>query len=244
MKKVLVSFLILIFACAAVFATINSPVTMNLQTEIAAGSNPPDDQGQTGGDEGENNGLFYAIGLLASGKSITSDITANSVSVGKDDLVALSDYTTDDPYEGEGEEGEALLTPPSGKENDTKSIDIYLAAGVDISKNEGLTVTISSAEGWKKSSDTGETSGETQENIPIKFSTAVFGETPDRNLYAAAPSANNNTSSNTITVTAKGPAHTDDMIYLAKTTASWDRNRNYLAGTYTAEIQVAITAGK
>ena len=70
MKKVLVSFLILIFACAAVFAAITSPVTMNLKTEITAGSNPPDNQDQTGGDKGENNGLFYAIGLLAPNKSI------------------------------------------------------------------------------------------------------------------------------------------------------------------------------
>lgn len=238
MKRLGLLFLILIFACTSAFADITSPVTMNLKTEIAAGSNPPDNQGQTGGDEGVNNGLFYAIGLLKDDETIRLDSTT---AVDKEDLVALSKYTTD-PYKGEGEEVEALLTPTSG-ESDTKSIDIYLAAGVDISKDEYLTVTISSAEGWKKSSDTDEPSGETQENIPIKFSTAVFGETPIRNLYAAASSADNNTS-NTITVTAKGPAHTDDMIYLARTTASWDRNRNYLAGTYTAEIQVAITAGK
>lgn len=237
MKRLGLLFLILIFACTSAFADITSPVTMNLKTEIAAGSNPPDNQGQTGGDEGGNNGLFYAIGLLKDNETISLDSTA---AVNKDDLVALSKYTTDSPYNEE--EGEALLTPTSG-ESDTKSVDIYLAAGVDISKDEYLTVTISSAEGWKKSSDTDEPSGETQENIPIKFSTAVFGEAPSRNLYAAASSANNNTS-NTITVTAKGPAHTDDMIYLARTTASWKRNRNYLAGTYTAEIQVAITAGK
>ena len=242
MKKVLVSFLILIFACAAVFAAITSPVTMNLKTIITAGSNPPDNQEQTGGDEGENNGLFYAIGLLAPDKSINSDITANSVSVGKDDLVALSKYTTEFPYTGE--EGETLLTPTSDKENDKKSIDIYLAAGVDISKNEGLKVTISSTNGWKRSSDnTSESSGKTQNNIPISFETAVLNETHSQSLYAIAPPADNGTSSNTITVTAKGPAHTKDMIYLAKTTASWDRNRNYLAGTYTAEIKVVITAG-
>ena len=241
MKKVLVSFLILIFACVAVFADINitSPVTMNLKTEIAAGSNPPDNQEQTGGDKGENNGLFYAIGLLAPNKSINSDFTANLVSVGEEDLVALYKYTTDSPYKGK--EGEALLTPTSGK-SDKKSIDIYLAAGVDISKNEGLTVRIYSTDGWKRSSDTSESSGKTQGNIPISFSTVVLGETYSENLYAGASSTNNN-NSNTITVTANGPAHTDNMIYLAKTTASWERNRNYLAGTYTAEIKVVITAG-
>lgn len=234
MKKVLVSFLILIFACAAVFAAITSPVTMNLETIITAGSNPPDNQEQTGGDEGENNGLFYAIGLLAPNKSIDSEFNKKHVSVGENDLLALSKYTTNSPYKGE--EGEALLTPPSG-EFDTKSIDIYLAAGVDISKNEGLTVTISSTDGWKRSSDASGTSEATQENIPISFSTVVLGETYSENLYAAY-----NNVSNTITVTAKGPAHTDNMIYLAKTTASWERNRNYLAGTYTAVISVVITA--
>lgn len=239
MKKVLVSFLILIFACAAVFAAITSPVTMNLKTEITAGSNPPDNQEQTGGDKGENNGLFYAIGLLAPDKSIDPEFIKKHVSVDEEDLVALSKYTTGSPYTGE--EGETLLTPPSD-ERDEKSIDIYLAAGVDISKNEGLTVTISSTDGWKRSSDTSESSGKTQDNIPISFSTVVLGETYSENLYAGASSTNNN-NSNTITVTAKGPAHTDDMIYLAKTTASWDRNRNYLAGIYTAVISVVITAG-
>ncbi len=239
MKKVLVSFLILIFACAAVFATITSPVTMNLQTEIAAGSNPPDNQGQTGGDEGENNGLFYAIGLLAPDKSINPDFIKSSVSVGEKDLVALSKYTTGSPYTGE--EGETLLTPTSGK-SDTKSIDIYLAAGVDISKNEGLKVTISSTDGWKRSSDTSGTSGAKQDNIPISFSTVVLDGTHSPSLYAGAPSADNGSASNMITVTAKGPAHTDKMIYLAKTTASWERNRDYLAGIYTAEIKVEITA--
>lgn len=238
MKKVLVSFLILIFACAAVFAAITSPVTMNLQTEIAAGSNPPDNQGQTGGDEGDNNGLFYAIGLLKNDKTISLD---KSIPVDKGDLIALSCYT-DSPYKGEGDNGEALLTP-SSSESDTKSIDIYLAAGVDISKDEGLTVKISSTNGWKRSSDnTSESSGKTQKNIPISFETVVLDETHSQSLYAGAPPADNGSASNTITVTANGPAHTDNMIYLAKTTASWERNRGYLAGIYTAEIRVEITA--
>ena len=100
---------------------------------------------------------------------------------------------------------------------------------------------ISSTDGWKRSSDTSESSGKTQGNIPIYFETAVLDETHSQSLYAIASSADNGTS-NTITVTANGPAHTDNMIYLAKTTASWERNRNYLAGTYTAEIKVVITA--
>ena len=214
---------------------ITSPVTMNLKTEIAAGSNPPDNQGQTGGDEGGSNGLFYAIGLLNNDKTISLD---KSISVDKGDLIALSCYT-DSPYKGEGDNGEALLTP-SSSESDTKSIDIYLAAGVDISKKEGLTVTISSQDGWKRSSSEG--SEVKQNNIPISFSTEVLDNEHSPNLYAAASSADNNTG-NTITVTALGPAHTDDMIYLAKTTASWERNRNYLAGTYTAVISVVISAG-
>lgn len=236
MKRLGLLFLILIFACTSAFADITSPVTMNLKTKIAAGSNPPDNQGQTGGDEGVNNGLFYAIGLLKDDETISLDSTA---AVNREDLVALSKYTTDSPYKGE--EGEALLTPTSG-ESDKKSIDIYLAAGVDISKNEGLTVRISSTDGWKRSSDTSESSGKTQDNIPISFETAVLDETHSQSLYAIASSADNDTS-NTITVTANGPAHTDNMIYLAKTTASWERNRNYLAGTYTAEIKVEISAG-
>ena len=235
MKRLGLLFLILIFACTSAFADITSPVTMNLKTEIAAGSNPPDNQGQTGGDEGGSNGLFYAIGLLSDDKSIDLDTTTP---VNKGDLIALSHYT-DSPYKGE--EGEALLTPTSG-ESDKKSIDIYLAAGVDISKNEGLTVRISSTDGWKRSSDTSESSGKTQDNIPISFETAVLDETHSQSLYAIASSADNDTS-NTITVTANGPAHTDNMIYLAKTTASWERNRNYLAGTYTAVISVVISAG-
>lgn len=236
MKRLGLLFLILIFACTSMFAVgITSPVTMNLKTEIAAGSNPPDNQGQTGGDEGGSNGLFYAIGLLNNDKTISLD---KSISVDKGDLIALSCYT-DSPYKGEGDNGEALLTP-SSSESDTKSIDIYLAAGVDISKKEGLTVTISSQDGWKRSSSEG--SEVKQNNIPISFSTEVLDNEHSPNLYAAASSADNNTG-NTITVTALGPAHTDDMIYLAKTTASWERNRNYLAGTYTAVISVVISAG-
>lgn len=239
MKKVLVSFLILIFACVAVFADINitSPVTMNLKTELKPGSNPPGPE-NPGGDSGDDGqGLFYTIGLSKNNGELLLGSKLNS-----DDLNKLSGYSKENPYDGSDANVASLLVPDGeDEETDTYSIDIYLAVGTNISKDRTLSVKIYSDNGWTRQQEEGQTQSDAK-SVPIYFKSDVLGSELNNMLYAESSAAEENATSETITVTAKGPAN-NDYTYLSRTTASWTRSRDYLAGTYEAEIKVEISAG-
>lgn len=237
MKKLGLLFLILIFACTALLAEMPSPIEMILKTELKPGSNPPGPD-NPGGDSGyDGQGLFYTIGLSKNNGELLLGSKLNS-----DDLNKLSGYSKENPYDGSDANVASLLVPDGeDEETDTYSIDIYLAVGTNISKDRTLSVKISSDSGWTRQQEDGQ-SQSGSESVPIYFKSDVLGSESNNKLYAETSAAEENATSETITVTAKGPAN-NDYIYLAKTTASWERNRDYLAGTYEAEIKVEISAG-
>lgn len=234
MKRLGLLFLILIFACTSAFADITSPVTMNLKTEIAAGSNPPGPE-NPGGDSGnDGQGLFYTIGLNKTGSTFQ---VGNPLVSG--DLIKLSDYSSKNPYDENDANVSSLLIPDGeDEETDTYSIDIYLAVGTNISEKRTLSVKIYSDNGWIRQQEEGQTQSDTK-SVPICFKSEVLDRESNAKLYASSTAEEKG---ETITVIAEGPAN-NDYTYLAKTTASWERNMDYLAGTYEAEIKVEISAG-
>ena len=237
MKRLGLLFLILIFACTSAFADITSPVKMILKTELKPGSNPPGPE-NPGGDSGDDGqGLFYTIGLSKNNGELLLGSKLNS-----DDLNKLSGYSKENPYDGSDANVASLLVPDGeDEETDTYSIDIYLAVGTNISKDRTLSVKISSDSGWTRQQEDGQSQSDA-ESVPIYFKSDVLGSKLINMLYAESSAAEENATSETITVTAKGPAN-NDYTYLSRTTASWTRSRDYLAGTYEAEIKVEISAG-
>ena len=219
MKKVLVSFLILIFVCASVLSA--NEKFLNLETEIKPGSNPPGPS-DPGVDPGTNgNGLYYLIGLAAEGKNLE---VGKAVADG--DLKTI-EYSSTKPYT----DASFLIS----ENEDTYELDIFLAIGINISETNKLDVTISSLKGWVRED-------ETETSVPIYFKSSVLGQQESNTLYAISKATGDTANTEEIEVTAIGPANSD-YIYLAKTTAFWDRSSDYLAGTYTAEIKVEISAG-
>ena len=237
MKRLGLLFLILIFACTSAFADISSPVKMILKADLKPGSNPPGPE-NPGGDSGDDGqGLFYTIGLNKTGSTFQ---VGNQLVSG--DLIELSDYNSKNPYDGSDANVASLLVPDGeDEETDTYSIDIYLAVGTNISKDRTLSVKISSDSGWTRQQEDGQSQSDA-ESVPIYFKSDVLGSELNNMLYAESSAAEENATSETITVTAKGPAN-NDYTYLSRTTASWTRSRDYLAGTYEAEIKVEISAG-
>lgn len=218
MKKVLVSFLILIFVCASVFS---ADKYLNLETVITPGSNPPgpSDPGVNPGDN--EKGLYYLIGLAAEGRNLE---VGKPVAAG--DLKTI-EYSSTKPYT----DNSFLFSENEG----TYELDIFLAIGTNISETNKLGVTISSLKGWVRED-------ETETSVPIYFKSSVLGQPQSNTLYAISKATGDTSTTEEIEVTAIGPANSD-YIYLAKTTASWNRSSDYLAGKYTAEIKVEISAG-
>lgn len=234
MKRLGLLFLILIFACTALLAEMPSPIEMILKTELKPGSNPPGPE-NPGGDSGaDGQGLFYTIGLSKNNGELLLGSKLNS-----DDLNKLSGYSKENPYDGSDANVASLLVPDGeDEETDTYSIDIYLAVGTNISENRTLSVKIYSDNGWIRQQEEGQTQSDAK-SVPIYFKSEVLDRETNAKLYASSTAEEKG---ETITVIAEGPAN-NDYTYLAKTTASWTRNRDYLAGTYEAEIKVEISAG-
>ena len=161
MKKVLVSFLILIFSCAAVFAT-ETTRYLNLEAEITPGSNIEGDNGTGGNPDLEYDGLNISLGYRK--KALPNKEVGQTPAEGE--ITALADTESGDAYD------EVKLIPGTPDETED-SVYIYVVAGCHVAASKSVNITLETA-GWEYQTTEG-TGVTPQENIAINFSSKVGG---------------------------------------------------------------------
>lgn len=225
MKKVLVSFLILIFACAAVFA-IETTKYLNLETKITPGSNIDGNNGTGEDPDLEYDGLDISLGYRK---------TALNNKLGQapayKEIFALADKDSGETFD------EVKLIPKTTDEKED-SVYIYVVAGSHVAASKSVNITLST-DGWEYQTTEGEGVNH-QENIAINFSSEVGGYKPADGSTNILYAEKNGESESSIKVTAVAGAKAP-YTYVSQTKASWALSSDYLAGDYKATITVKVT---
>lgn len=225
MKKVLVSFLILIFACAAVFAATPVNRYLLLETTIAPGSNIEGDNGTGKDPDLEYDGLDISLGYSKEALDKVGQAPANS------EIFALADTDSGEAYDN------VKLIPETPDETED-SVYIYVVAGSHVAGSKSVNITLST-DGWVY--QTAEGTGVTpQKNIEIKFSSEVGGYKPAGGSANILYADKNEGSDSSIKVTA-GAGAKAPYTYVSQTKLFWDLSSDYLAGNYEATITVEVT---
>lgn len=226
MKKVLVSFLILIFACAAVFAT-ETTRYLNLEAKITPGFNIEGDNGTGGNPDLEYDGLNISLGYRK--EALPNKEVGQTPAEGE--ITALADTESGDAYD------KVKLIPEKPDETED-SVYIYVVAGSHVAASKSVNITLET-EGWvyQTAEGTGVTS---QEDIPINFSSEVGGYMPVGGSANILYAEKNGESESSIKVTAVAGAKAP-YTYVSQTKAFWALSSDYLAGNYKATITVKVT---
>ena len=240
MRKLVSMLLIMLVAFGVVFAeTItfeaskdNHVYAVNLKATVESSIKDPDEEGGNTQkpDTIVYDGLALKVGIDLSG----ADRTMGSA-YASGDLVGLASYPETNALS-------ASLTP-----DDTEGVSnliFYVAARSDMSHEERKSMTVTFAsDGWeyKKKAEDGSALDLSALDIDNSIDFASTTRTTAEDGLTASVSAG------VVTVTAEPSSRTSkdgasSFLYVAKTTASWEKSDKYPAGDYTASITVTVAA--
>lgn len=240
MRKLVSMLLIMLVAFGVVFAeTItfeaskdNHVYAVNLKATVESSIKDPDEEGGNTQkpDTIVYDGLALKVGIDLSG----ADRTMGSA-YASGDLVGLASYPETNALS-------ASLTP-----DDTEGVSnliFYVAASSDMSPEERKSMTVTFAsDGWeyKKKAEDGSALDLSALDIDNSIDFASTTRTTAEDGLTASVSAG------VVTVTAEPSSRTSkdgasSFLYVAKTTASWEKSDKYPAGDYTASITVTVAA--
>lgn len=233
MRKLLISLLVLVTFCSAVFAAneLTPPqyYFLELQGRIEPGSNwedIPDVPGQI-----NVNGIMIQVGY---------SFADYAMGAGYDDsmLTGLTpvDQGSDDP-------GDTLSVDLAGNDpNLNDYINFYIAAAAQTEKAARATISITAGP-WKYQ-------GSGQDPIAISLSTAAYSneDNEDTDYHVVTAVSSSSTADATFTITHAAMTNSVDWKIVGAAKADWVTSAEagegvaYLAGSYTADIKITVDA--
>lgn len=219
MKKVLVSFLILIFACAAVFAAEDS---VNVIGKVESGAGDP-----TGGIKVNGISLEFAIK-----GNIGADPEAPASWTGNDNWMLFPEDA--DPSVYVDLTGNIDTIADAGGSSHTAFDSFYIcfrALGNNLVEQKAVSVSFSSA-GLKKT-------GSDDYSVTLKFDLGVNTPSP-----VSAIEFKDDTDTDAIIVIHPGQDLRNENAYGGYAHVTWDQDTGYSAGEYEGDITITINSAQ